>query len=383
MEPLRKTPHKLRIIYLLASNAARGGVKIQIEHCHQLAALGHDVKIISACSPPEWIEIKIPWEKVDISEGEILGGAFPACDIVVFSFYEQAYALQRAAKDSGAIPVYFAQGDEMIFGDAGSAESPQMKSHIIAAQNSLKFYYPLLTVSREAARKLKQLGGKEAVVIPNGIDTEIFYPQAKSKGSTLRILAVGSETPRFKGIAELYAALIKMKRDPLAPPFTFVRASPQPDRFARLPLETEFHQNPTQKELARLYSSADIFVGPSQNESFYLPPLEAMACGTAVCCSALPSVAEYAEAGRDYLSFSAGNIPEMYAVIKTLLNDSNLRNQLAKAGMQVAEKMAWPQIAGRLEDYFYGLLKNKGKIIGRLEQDLENPPFSFSLGSLK
>lgn len=382
MDKASLTKDKLKIIYLLASTEVRGGIKIQIQHCNQLATLGHDVSILSVNSKPDWINVDVPWVKQEIPQGEILGTSLPACDLAIFSFYEQAYALQAAASRQDFIPIYFAQGDEMLFGDPDQAEDPVIKSHITAARNSLKFYYPTLTVSHSAASRLVALGAESPQVIHNGIDLNVFRPGKTSKHDSLRILAVGSETPRFKGIAELYAALIKLKQDPQLPTFTFVRASPQPNRFARLPLETEFHLNPAQADLANIYASADIFVGPSQNESFYLPPLEAMASGTAVICSDLPSIREFASPGRDLLSFTPGNISEMYSQIKKLLGSEELRNTLVKNGLIASGKFAWSNIVNRLETYFFQLLDQKEEIMGKIRKDIDKPPFNFTLGRL-
>lgn len=383
MNHFSKTGTKLRIVYILASNQPRGGVKIQIEHCNNLAASGHEITIISAVAPPEWIQVQVPWQIIKVPEGKILGGLVPPCDIAVFSFYEQAYTLQAAARDGDFIPVYFAQGDELLFGDPREAENPQQRNHIIAARNSLKFYYPLLTVSNSAAARLMKMGSQPPLVIHNGIDRSVFSPREKNDhGQPLRILSVGSEFPRFKGIADLYAALIKMKGDPEVPSFTFVRASPYPNHFSQLPLETEFHQNPSQEMLAELYSSADLFVGPSHNESFYLPPLEAMACATAVCCSDLESVREYASPGKDFLPFEPGNIPQLYSKIKELLLNKTLRITLVDHGLKVAENYSWPNISWQLENYFRELLHNKMEVMVKISEDLRNPPFSFTTRDL-
>ena len=48
------------------------------------------------------------------------------------------------------------------------------------------------------------------------------------------------------------------------------------------------------KSLAELYSSADIFLFTSYAESFGLPPLEAMACGTTVVTTDCKGNRDYA-----------------------------------------------------------------------------------------
>ena len=53
-----------------------------------------------------------------------------------------------------------------------------------------------------------------------------------------------------------------------------------------------WRRNVGEAELVRLYAQADVLLWASLNEGFGLPPLEAMACGTAVVASCVTSMPE-------------------------------------------------------------------------------------------
>jgi glycosyltransferase involved in cell wall biosynthesis len=94
------------------------------------------------------------------------------------------------------------------------------------------------------------------------------------------------------------------------------------------------------------YAGADLFVYPSQLESFGLPPLEAMAAGVPVIASAAPAVREVVgDAARvvdvtDRESFATG--------IEELLASASAREELREAGRRRVETRTWDHAAERL-----------------------------------
>lgn len=369
----------MNIQYLLSVNYPRGGVRVVIEQANHLARAGHQVRIISTKPEPAWIALEAGWEHIETPPGEILGSTLPPADITVFSFYEQAFALISSIENQQSLPVYFAQGDEYLFGTENENSSEEESNSYQAARNSLKLPFPMITVSNYSRDVLQSRGAKELAVIPNGYDPDLFFPGEKTENTPLRVLAVGAEFPVFKGMKELYAALIKLSRDPETPAFTFVRASPSENAFESLPISVEFHENPEKQELAGLYRSADLFVGASTMESFYLLPLEAMACGTPVVCSDLPALREYAKPQRDFLPVRPGNIADLHDAIKFALRSRKTREMLRQNGLKAAENMRWPNIIPKLEAIFEGMLAERENHMDRLRRFSRKSPVSIEL----
>ena len=96
-------------------------------------------------------------------------------------------------------------------------------------------------------------------------------------------------------------------------------------------------------DLPCLYSGATLFVFPSLYEGFGLPPLEAMACGTAVVSSdrtALPEVV-----GDAGVLVDARRPDAFAAAIAALLEDEGRRVELEKKGVQRAGGMRASAVA--------------------------------------
>ena len=88
-------------------------------------------------------------------------------------------------------------------------------------------------------------------------------------------------------------------------------------------------------DLPAFYSGADLFVFPSLAEGFGLPPLEAMACGTAVISSSASSLPEVV--GNAGVLIDPYNIDELAESMVELIRDDAKRSSLEQLGVARAK----------------------------------------------
>ena len=108
-------------------------------------------------------------------------------------------------------------------------------------------------------------------------------------------------------------------------------------------------------DLPALYSAARLFVYPSLCEGFGLPPLEAMACGTAVVASTATSLPEVlGDAARlvDPLDVDA-----LARAIEEMVGDRALRERLRAAGLARAGTFRWASTAARVLELYDSVLR--------------------------
>lgn len=123
-------------------------------------------------------------------------------------------------------------------------------------------------------------------VIYNGIDLEIFKPTETDfrkkyniKDSQKIVLGVSLEWGPRKGL-DAFAELSK-KLDADKYKIVLVGTNPSVDKL--LPDNIiSIHRTENQKELAGIYTAADVFVNPTRDEVLGLVNIEAVACGTPV-----------------------------------------------------------------------------------------------------
>lgn len=96
-------------------------------------------------------------------------------------------------------------------------------------------------------------------------------------------------------------------------------------------------------DLCALYSSCALFVYVSLYEGFGLPPLEAMACGAPVIASRIPSLSD--TVGEAALLVAPTDVRELAANIRNLLQDDDLRKQMAQKGVRRAAELGWERTA--------------------------------------
>jgi len=97
------------------------------------------------------------------------------------------------------------------------------------------------------------------------------------------------------------------------------------------------------RELPALYRLATAVVFPSLYEGFGLPPLEAMACGCPVASSRAGALAEVI--GDAALELDPHDPSQMANAIDRLLEDQQLREQLAARGLERARSFSWRRSA--------------------------------------
>jgi glycosyltransferase involved in cell wall biosynthesis len=96
-------------------------------------------------------------------------------------------------------------------------------------------------------------------------------------------------------------------------------------------------------DLPALYTAALVFVFPSLMEGFGLPVVEAMACGTPVACSRIPSLEEVAGDAAEF--FDPANTASITGALRHVIQDTARRTTLRQRALTQAVQFSWQQTA--------------------------------------
>ncbi len=199
----------------------------------------------------------------------------------------------------------------------------------------------VITISEHAGKTLVERLGVPAErvrVIHLGIDHERFRPGDEARE---RFLLYPARPWPHKNHARLFEAFALLRRD--QPELRLVLTGYE----GETPEGVESRGRVSQDELARLYRTASALVFPSLYEGFGQPPLEAMASGCPVACSATTSLPEVV--GDAARTFDPTSPEEIAAAVEEVLRDPR---PWVERGLDRAQKFSWDECA-RCHDAVY------------------------------
>jgi L-malate glycosyltransferase len=338
-----------------------GSGVVATELAHALARRGHEVHLISSDEPFRWRPgvPRLSFEKVETP-------AYPL-------FREPQYllalatALVRLSRDHRldivhahyAVPhataAYLAG---QILAADGDPAPPRMLTTLHGTDITLVGSDP--SYARVVAFSIEQSHGVTAVsnslradtiaglgitrkirVIPNFLDCEVYrrrpVPELRD-----RLLAGGVEhvvvhASNFRPVKRIGAVFEIFQRIRARLPARLVMIGDGPDR---LPLEQRIAEAGLrdlvefageQHDLVPWLSAADLFLLPSEQESFGLAALEAMACEVPVVASRVGGLPEIIDDGRTGFLCAPDDIDGMAARGVAVLSDPDLRERIGRA----------------------------------------------------
>jgi glycosyltransferase involved in cell wall biosynthesis len=212
-------------------------------------------------------------------------------------------------------------------------EAHYLRSDAQCVRNSvnLKQFAPELRLQRRSeARADLEINADRFVFLLIGNDW-------RKKGLQVAVEALGR-------CRELPVQLLVVGRDDVEPFVEKIRQLNVSDRIRFLP---------PSDDVMKFYAAADAYVGPSLEDAFGLPVLEAMACGLPVIASVNAGASETIDDGLSGLLLrDPTDAGELAALIQKLVFDSLFRDLLGRNARKAAESYTWADSTAAL----WGLL---------------------------
>lgn len=262
-----------------------------------------------------------------------------------------------------------------VTGLVGDAALTAVTRHAVLRSDAVTT--PSLWLRQVAFANLSLPETKQVEVIPNFVDPEEFHPgddrpdlrrlfPALTWDGPVRpaVLLHASNFRTVKRVGDAVAAFAQVLR---SRPATLILVGDGPERgvverlAVSLGVSGQVAFLGEQLQMGRLFAQADLFVLPSQQESFGLAALEALASGVPVVATdvgGLPEVVRHAETGW---LVPAGNPPALAVAILRLLADEPRRAAMGRAArVDALERFRPEPVVARLEALYRELLARAG-----------------------
>ena len=334
----------VRITFLSPHLRVAGGVRAILCHADRLAARGHDVTVVVPARRrvkawwrnrfqrvPDWmpgLRARVSWT------ADWAPARLPDGDAVIATAWQSAEPV-AAAPDRCGHKFYFIQHCESLY-------------HGAPARVDATYRLPLrkIVISTWLAEIMASRFDSPAEVIVTPVDPALFHPSpVEPDDGRLRVLMLHHEY-EWKGVSDGIEAFTRVKaRHPDLRLIGFGLKAPRP----RLRYD-EFFRDLPQPRLAWLYSRCQIYCCPSWDEGLGMPPMEAMACGAALCTYDNGGCRDYAFDGRTAMVAPRRDVGALARALARLVEDQDLRERIARHGREfVSMRFDWEQATARLE----------------------------------
>ena len=213
---------------------------------------------------------------------------------------------------------------------------------------------------------------KEIEVIPNFIDTT-KYKRQPSKTVCLKCASEGQKvlvhTSNFRPVKRVTDVIRIFNEVQKKVPSVLILIGDGPDRSQCEMLCREFGIQDKvrflgkQVELVPILSTADLFLMPSQSESFGLSALEAMACEVPVISSSVGGLPELQLHGQTGFIAEIGDIDRMARYAIDLLTNSQKHKLFSEAARKRAIEFESSKIISQYEQYYERVLSENNSSV--------------------
>jgi len=228
-----------------------------------------------------------------------------------------------------------------------------------------------IAVSNEARRSIAEYFLGEYEIIPNGVDTSRFSPDAavlpQLDDGRKKILFVGRSDPR-KGLPHLLDAFgaIRQAIPGVRLIVVGVERAEVEDRLRSLDADVvgdiTFAGYAAPEDMAGYYAGCDVFCSPATGqESQGIVLLEAMAAGKPPVAFSIPGYRDVVHHGVDGWLVDEVDSKSLAEGLVRVLSDDVERARLSEAGLKTAESYSWPSVVERIENQFMRAREQAGR----------------------
>lgn len=335
------TVEKLIIKYTVAD------VNIQHITSHDEGTIAHRVKVFAKC-----VSIfikKLITERIDIIHIHISDGGSilrKAIITLVSLLFGKPVVMHAHGAEFhltyAKLPKIFQQAVNWIF--------YQCQCFIVLSNNWQDYYVNNLGLNK-----------KKVVVLPNPTELPEHIPERENQ-TLIKFVFCGRVGQR-KGAFDLINAFANLSEDEQSKSQLILAGDGEIEKAQQLVAELKLKEKVTflgwinSRQRDELLSQADVFILPSYNEGLPMAILEAMGWGLPVITTPVGGIPELVIAHQNGLLVTPGDIQQLAAAMKLVLNNEYLRISLGQVARENVQKFDIKKYSHILANIYHSLTK--------------------------
>jgi glycosyltransferase involved in cell wall biosynthesis len=331
----------MKVAFLLPSCGIGGGCRAVMEFANGLLALGHTVRIIYKEEQPVSLTKRI-------YRSLKYGRSTNWLDSFKGSIEKYGENLEFSSFSPGEIVVSMCSQTTLDAWRLPETVKKVFHCHGAEYENWDRFMaainlpMPKIAISNHVKKIIEKYSCEKGLeVIPNGIHHDEYFVddsvERKGVGGCVRYSHSKDPVTTIRVFSEL------RKQLPDIPLFSFGAGKNEKQ------LKLVYTHNPTVEQGRRIYNSCKVWFLTSVQEGFGLPVLEAMACGCVVVSTLSGGPADMIRDGHNGFLVEVGNYGGAVYRIKQILNNNEMRMQMARNAIDSAKEFSWGKSAKELE----------------------------------
>lgn len=344
----------MKVTFVLPGGGRSGGVKCTVKAANGLLQKGHSVRLLVNKNNPSirsqlrnlWLRSRYPHgnDWLDMLEGaverfnNIEKCAFLDNEIVVAAGWWAGMEMRRL-QHPNIIKVHYIHG-------VGFHDNDKMRA--VWGEN-----VPKIAIASYLEEVMgKTCGQRIMAVIPNGIDTNEYYPSIPEdqRNGVGTIFGIGYH----KDPETILGVLKTLHKDCPSTPQRVFGSCRRPMEIAK----ELYRRLPSLEEIRDIYSQSLVWIMGSCSEGFGLPILEAMACGCAVVATDCGGPRDIIQDGENGFLVEVGNVQKIVERVKVLLENGGLRQRFVEKSRETVSKFSWDSSVDKLEEVLNRLSRN-------------------------
>lgn len=327
----------MKIVIPVLSLHCGGGCRVVTQLANGLSHYGHEVEVVMLRREPVYWPVNAKITRVKAITPEVI----PRADVIIPNYFLTVMPAYRSRKgkvlrlSNDYAPLWTQGGKKRL------------------AERTYRLPIPVISITESLRRITKERIGRDSLVARPGVDHHIFRPLPKAPTDKKRIFYIYR--------AESYGYQMKGGKDFLAAMRIVMKAVPNVELHMvsteKTKIETDLpyvlRRAKSDRKMARLYASSDLFVVASWYESMSLPALEAMACGTPVVTTACGGIDDFAVNEKNCLITPTRDPNRLAEAIIRVLRNDDLRQRLSEEGRKTAAEWTWERFYREANDAVY------------------------------